>query len=869
MKAFILNAFTPVIFIFMFHLPLFSQPRNQVFIGARPLGLGGTYVAFADDGNTAYWNPAGLPKLNRLEFNSMYANLYNIQGLKNVFLSLCYPLTPRYAVGASWHHLGFDDNELAYFRNKAGFSIGGRLLTHLFLGANLKYLTTDTRFESISEGKASGYGMDWGVLYSFPVQQYKWIERINAGFMFHDFTGTRVNYAGTGRSEEILPPNFRYGFAVYLPQTVSLRWFSLQAPRIGFDFDDRFHLGVESWLFDVLGLRFGLQKDFHTAERATYSFGVSIKFPYMDSQMDYAFVTPPTLASTNIYSFSLSKRLAPLKILNEQLDDLFVSFYKIYRSRNVGWVEVRNDTDQPIETRLRVSVPGLTMDTPGEKFMLEPYEKRKLHFSFFFLDHILDFRKTETWTAEIEIDYYLDQKVQSIQETVEFQLFGRGALTWESPAKAAAFISKQDQMVDLFARQAEMFCTDCSETQLGPLNVAMSLFSAVNRVGIRFQPDAESPFSQIPKNQHYIDHLHYPAELFSRKFGDCDDLTVLLAALLENANISTALISTEKEMWLMFDSGIHVRNIGVLPLPDSLAIEINNSWWIPLDPVKLDTSFSAAWVTGSRKFSAAENQPDFKIVFVRDVAGSYPSVTLPEFQQQVPPLPAADSMKAKMKRERKWLKQQRESAIYNQYIVELQKHPNNNNLRNRLGIIYAFHDSLTDAKAQFQECLERTPADTLAAINLANLHFLSGHFWQAESLYLSASDSGKADPGVALNLALLYQTQLMQGAADSSRLLAASDSFLTIAFRHLQGDEKRALNLLGISPSDFVARGISACCGSIMYSSQYRAILRFIQESAKAYLLFRRVRGLYLTPIPDQPVLRKEFLYWAFKKLNS
>ena len=56
----------------------YSQARSQIFIGARPLGLGETFTAIADDGNAVYWNPAGLPTLKRIEFNSMYANLYNI-----------------------------------------------------------------------------------------------------------------------------------------------------------------------------------------------------------------------------------------------------------------------------------------------------------------------------------------------------------------------------------------------------------------------------------------------------------------------------------------------------------------------------------------------------------------------------------------------------------------------------------------------------------------------------------------------------------------------------------------------------------------------------------------------------------------------
>ena len=50
--------------------------QDQLFVGTRPLGMGGAFIAVADDGNTITWNPAGLPRLRRKEFTSSYADLY-------------------------------------------------------------------------------------------------------------------------------------------------------------------------------------------------------------------------------------------------------------------------------------------------------------------------------------------------------------------------------------------------------------------------------------------------------------------------------------------------------------------------------------------------------------------------------------------------------------------------------------------------------------------------------------------------------------------------------------------------------------------------------------------------------------------------
>ncbi len=50
-------------------LTLFISARGEAFsiLGARPLGMGGAFVAVADEASAAYWNPAGLVEVEDLE----------------------------------------------------------------------------------------------------------------------------------------------------------------------------------------------------------------------------------------------------------------------------------------------------------------------------------------------------------------------------------------------------------------------------------------------------------------------------------------------------------------------------------------------------------------------------------------------------------------------------------------------------------------------------------------------------------------------------------------------------------------------------------------------------------------------------------
>ena len=75
MKRFIFKATLAIVLQIMLTSSGQSQLQNQIYIGAHPLGLGETLVAIADDTNTSFWNPAGLPTLKGLVYNSMYATL--------------------------------------------------------------------------------------------------------------------------------------------------------------------------------------------------------------------------------------------------------------------------------------------------------------------------------------------------------------------------------------------------------------------------------------------------------------------------------------------------------------------------------------------------------------------------------------------------------------------------------------------------------------------------------------------------------------------------------------------------------------------------------------------------------------------------
>ncbi len=326
-------------------LPLgaFAQ-RDQIFVGTRPLSMGGAFLAVADDGNAIYWNPAGLARMERIQASFAYANLFGI-GIKSYyanFLSRFYfipPLTDYLTFGVDWFALDAGDDELQFNRNQFNFAFGFKppktvpFLRDLSFGMTAKILKMDAKLGELTEIDAHGYGWDFGLLYHLDKLPYL-PGRFKLGLMVHDGGGTQVKH-DTGISETVLHQNLRWGLS-YQPFETWPGKLPLSDPVIALDFDERVHVGLEFWLAHTLALRAGLQKDFHTEEKPTLSFGLGLKTSlknWPEANLDYAFTDSPVLPNTNRqFGGSLTFKEDPrlIRIEKAQINNVFAALYRHY-----------------------------------------------------------------------------------------------------------------------------------------------------------------------------------------------------------------------------------------------------------------------------------------------------------------------------------------------------------------------------------------------------------------------------------------------------------------------------------------------------------------------------------------------------------
>lgn len=758
MKPFLMIAFLGG-FVFLVSLSLaHSQQRNQLFPGARPFGMGETFVAIADDGNAAYWNPAGLSYLKREELNFMYANLYGID-IKNFYFSYTRPLLKNLAIGVDWLHYGIDDDELVFGRNYWNLSVGYAVDNRFSVGGNFKYTRMNTELEDVWDASASGWGFDVGILWNYRFQKLKFLKELRAGFMLHDAPGAYIRFADGGRKEKIGFMNPRFGFCYKPVDRLSSDWLTLFDPIVAVDIDDRLHLGSELWFLKnilPIALRGGVQKDFYHDEGLIWSGGFSIQKGMF--RIDYAYTIPPTLPATHRFSVAIQWNYNPFKVTisNIKVEPLFSSLYHHYDKNPIGEIVLKSDHSDSIRARASFEIDGYTKPAVfADSIIINPDGKpTAVPLQVELGDTISKITdRVRKLHAKILLSYQVDDKWYDDREEgkVTIDLYGNNQIQWDVPARAAAFVTKNDDRIASFSIRYQGLC----EAGVYPreLSDAISIYEALrlHHVTYKFDPTPIAGF----------DKIKWPADILNKqnpdeRGGDCEDLSILYAALLENAGILTALLKSERHVFLMFNTRIPVSHRFVLPLLDSLMIKANGYIWLPIDPTNIDRlhllPFHQALQQGLSCYCKFKKDPKFHTIFINEwqKEGKYQPLESAPVKGPIPEFPDLNRVK--------FMAAENISEIdrWRADLCDALKVKNRPRAQNQLGCIYVGSSKFDSAKICFERALQLDAKYIPALINLANIYFIKQDYLTAYQYYQRSLQIDKLNTGTFFNLALLF-----------------------------------------------------------------------------------------------------------------
>ncbi|MGA9117600.1 MAG: PorV/PorQ family protein [Bacteroidota bacterium] len=143
-------------------------------VGARAVGMGGAFVAVANDASAMFWNPAGITKIFQAE--ALFTHAQWLADIDFNYGGVVFPVEGVGVLGVNFTSLTMDEMERTTERQPEGtgefFSVGSiavgvayaRELTDWFsIGGNAKYVR-----ESIWNSSATGFAVDVGTLFQTP-----------------------------------------------------------------------------------------------------------------------------------------------------------------------------------------------------------------------------------------------------------------------------------------------------------------------------------------------------------------------------------------------------------------------------------------------------------------------------------------------------------------------------------------------------------------------------------------------------------------------------------------------------------------------------------------------------------------------------
>jgi hypothetical protein len=247
------------------------ERRDQ---GARPIGMGGAFVAIADNVWAIVFNPAGLTQLRGDEIAAFYSpQPFGMTELSLASFALAHP-TSYGEIGFSVNRFGFD-----LYREVSGMlSYANSYKDAFSFGINLTYNSLAVK----NYGSASAIGVDVGILATI------------ASGLCWGFYAANVNAPSIGQVKEKLPQLYASGLSFKPADGLLLGLDVIKDVR----YPALLRAGLEYKVVDPVSLRVGVGNN-----PTKFSSGLGIHYSFV--HFDYAMTTHPDLGLSHQFSVAV------------------------------------------------------------------------------------------------------------------------------------------------------------------------------------------------------------------------------------------------------------------------------------------------------------------------------------------------------------------------------------------------------------------------------------------------------------------------------------------------------------------------------------------------------------------------------------
>ena len=204
-----------------------------------------------------------------------------------------------------------------------------------------------------------------------------------------------------------------------------------------------------------------------------------------------------------------------------------------------------------------------------------------------------------------QANFYLSTNGDNSEDRLQKPILVNDMNSWDGNVHNLKYFVKKDLE---FANQYSKTILQENENKNDPKKYKVDLMNRVKTL-----------FDNFVKNMNYVadprssvEIVQFPNETIKLKGGDCDDLSVCFAAVLEGIGIQTAFVDYKNpdgvsHVNLLFNTGLTPEYMDILTNNDQKIVvrknlEGKDELWIPLETTSL-TNFETAWSVAAEKFN--------------------------------------------------------------------------------------------------------------------------------------------------------------------------------------------------------------------------------------------------------------------------
>ena len=269
----------------------YAGPFLQLGFGARALGMGGAFVAVADDATGGFFNPAGLTQLTKRTFGAFYRKMTLDRRLSYVVYNQ--PIRDEATIALAWTNAGVGDvmgrdpdgyptEEITNYQNAVQLFLGRRIIDELSVGLTMEYIQYN-----LANINAYGIGFGFSAM-GKPIPELRLGVAVeNLGMKYSWTSGDywkRIDSDILGSSvTEEFPFNLRFGVSYLLLEGRILLSSEIDKSEKQ---EAKIHLGVEGWALENVAGRIGY-------DRGSLTLGLGLRHKIQTAVLgfDYAFIT--------------------------------------------------------------------------------------------------------------------------------------------------------------------------------------------------------------------------------------------------------------------------------------------------------------------------------------------------------------------------------------------------------------------------------------------------------------------------------------------------------------------------------------------------------------------------------------------------